>query len=177
MGWGWRGVSAGLSLYFDSSLYLFVHSTHIFGMLIICPESGSWKYNNKQSLCSHDTYILVYSEQINTFWLLLSAVRENQAAGGGRRGWQERRVYLCLCLSRDLLISHVCLISGICSEKCLIRQSHCCASITWTNLDAFPLSCSRMCCTFICLAGQEVCLDQHHHKHIAHCAVMLGGLQ
>lgn len=90
-----------MGLLVQVSVYPFIHpfihlfTQHIFGMLIICQESGSWKYNSKQSLCSPDSYILVYSRQINTFWLLLNPVKENQAGGGGKRGWRERRVYLC----------------------------------------------------------------------------------
>lgn len=91
------------------SVYPFIHSftQHIFfehrlnGKHSLGPGDT---VSNKQSLCSHDPYILVYLGQIKIFCLVLSAVRENQAAGG-REGCGKGELRICLHLSRDVIAS------------------------------------------------------------------------
>lgn len=47
-----------------------------------------------------------------------------------RKRWWERRVCICLCLSRDLIYVVLCpLTMRIGSEKCIIRWFHHCASV------------------------------------------------
>lgn len=149
------GVNASLDLSFPSFLYSFLHSANICWIPIMHQAlPGSWRYNSKQNLCSHNAYILVYSRQINTFRLALSAVRENQAGGGDREGWWERRVYIWLCWSRTWYTVLGPLMVGIDSEQC-IMWFHRCASIiegTYTNLDGVAHDCHCTVYTFIWLA-------------------------
>lgn len=60
---------------------------------------------NKPSSCFHGASILVNSGQINVFLEVLGASGRNREGGGSGEGWWERKVFIFLCLSRDLVDS------------------------------------------------------------------------